>query len=224
MDIAKAARGLVVVLAAGVLTACTSAGAVSGPIPTPALDAALAPTKSRQVAVVAGGCFWGIQSVYQHVRGVVEATSGYAGGEAATAHYEMVGGGDTGHAESVEVVYDPSQITYGQLLRVFFSVAHDPTQRNRQGPDYGPQYRSAIFTGDAEQDRIARAYIAQLDDAKVFASAIATVVSPLTRFYAAEDYHQNYADLHPNDMYIRINDAPKVENLQRVLPELFVKR
>jgi peptide-methionine (S)-S-oxide reductase len=206
------------------IAACSGATAATGPIPAPQTDAPLATAKGSKTAVLAGGCFWGIQAVFQHVRGVTRATSGYAGGTAATAHYEMVGTGRTGHAESVEVVYDPSQITFGQLLRVFFSVAHDPTQLNRQGPDDGPQYRSAIFYADAEQQRIAEAYIAQLDAAKIFRRPIVTTLTPLAGFYAAEDYHQDYATLHPDDLYIRINDAPKVVNLRKDFPELYVER
>jgi peptide-methionine (S)-S-oxide reductase len=190
-------------------------------VPMPMVDQPLSSATSRATAVVAGGCFWGIQAVFQHVRGVTRAVSGYAGGPASTAHYEMVGTGRTGHAEAVEITYDPSQISYGQLLRVFFSVAHDPTQLNRQGPDVGPQYRSAIFYSAAEQERIARAFIAQLDQAQVFSRPIATKLSALDRFYPAEDYHQDYADKHPGDPYIVINDAPKVEHLKEVFPELY---
>jgi peptide-methionine (S)-S-oxide reductase len=193
-------------------------------VPSPAVDAQLAASGSpNKVAVVAGGCFWGIQAVYQHVRGVKKAVSGYAGGAANTAHYEMVGTGRTGHAESVQIFYDPAVVSYGQLLRVFFSVAHDPTTLNRQGPDDGPQYRSAIFVQDAEQEKIARAYIAQLDQARVFRSPIVTDVTKLPAFYDAEDYHQDYATLHPRDSYIMINDAPKVANLQTLFPDLYVE-
>jgi peptide-methionine (S)-S-oxide reductase len=193
-------------------------------VPSPAVDAQLAaPGSPMKVAVVAGGCFWGIQAVYQHVRGVKKAVSGYAGGEANTAHYEMVGTGRTGHAESVQIFYDPAVVSYGQLLRVFFSVAHDPTTLNSQGPDDGPQYRSAIFFQDAEQEKIARAYIAQLDQARVFHSPIVTEVTKLPSFYDAEDYHQDYATLHPRDSYIMINDAPKVVNLKTAFPDLYVE-
>jgi peptide-methionine (S)-S-oxide reductase len=205
--------------------ACGAVGAtMSVSVPPPQVDAALAPTKGAATAVVAGGCFWGVQAVFQHTRGVRRALSGYAGGTAETAHYEIVSSGMTGHAESVEVTYDPSVITYGQLLRVFFAVAHDPTELNRQGPDDGRQYRSAIFTADKEQERIARAYIDQLNQAKVFDRPVVTNVSALTEFYPAEDYHQDYATLHPNDMYIRINDAPKVEHLRQMFPEMFVAK
>jgi peptide-methionine (S)-S-oxide reductase len=204
----------------GVAAAC-SATAASGPVPAPAVDAPLAKAKGQRVAVVAGGCFWGIQAVYQHTKGVTTAVSGYAGGSADTAHYEIVGTGQTGHAESEQVTYDPSQITYGQLLRVFFSVAHDPTTLNRQGPDEGTQYRSVIFYADPEQQRIAEAYIAQLNDAHVFGRPIVTEVVPLNGFFPAEDYHQDYATNHPYDMYIMVNDAPKVANLKKLFPELY---
>lgn len=207
-----------------VAMACATAGATSGPVPAPAVDLPRATSPSTQTIVVSGGCFWGIQAVYQHVRGVTRATSGYAGGSARTAHYEMVGTGSTGHAESVQIAYDPSVTTYGQLLRVFFSVAHDPTELNRQGPDDGTQYRSAIWVSSEDEARVARAYIAQLDAAKVFPGKIVTEVSPLKGFYAAEDYHQDYARLHPSDLYIMINDAPKVTNLKREFPDLYIER
>jgi peptide-methionine (S)-S-oxide reductase len=193
-------------------------------VPNPALDASLATAKSKQTAVIAGGCFWGIQAVFQHVKGVISATSGYSGGEASTAEYERVSNGDTGHAESVKITYDPSQITYGQLLRVFFSVAHDPTQLNRQGPDTGSQYRSSIFYGSDEQKRIAEAYIAQLEQAKVFPRPIVTQVVPLKAFYPAEAYHQDYATRHPDAPYIVYNDAPKVANLRQQFPALYTGR
>ena len=188
----------------------------------PALDASLAASHGEQIAVVSGGCFWGIQAVFQHVKGVISATSGYSGGSKTTAEYEVVSSGATGHAESVKIVYDPSQITYGGLLKVFFSVAHDPTQLNRQGPDTGSQYRSVIFYDGDEQKRIAEAYIAQLDQAKVFGRPIVTQVVPLKAFYPAEAYHQNYASLHPTDPYIFYNDAPKVEHLRQQFPDLYV--
>ena len=197
------------------------AGERAGSFPNPAVDAPLAAAKSEQTAVVSGGCFWGIQAVFQHVKGVVNATSGYAGGSAKTAEYEIVSTGETGHAESVKITYDPSQITYGQLLRVFFSVAHDPTQLNRQGPDEGTQYRSSIFYGNDEQKRIAEAYIAQLEKARVFPGTIVTKVVPLEGFYPAEGYHQNYAANHPHDPYIVYNDAPKVAHLREQLPDLY---
>jgi peptide-methionine (S)-S-oxide reductase len=190
-------------------------------IPSPSLDESLAAKSDQKMIVFAGGCFWGIQAVFQHTKGVVMATSGYAGGDAATATYEQVGTGRTGHAESVQVIYDPSKVTVGQLLRVFFSVAHDPTELNRQGPDDGPQYRSEIFAASPEQEKIAKAYIAQLDKTGVFREPIVTKISALDGFYPAEDYHQDYATKHPNDMYIVINDAPKVAALKKTLPELY---
>jgi peptide-methionine (S)-S-oxide reductase len=204
--------------------ACGRVSAVGTAIPPPQVDAALTPEPRDATVVLAGGCFWGVQAVFQHTRGVVRAVSGYAGGAADTAHYDIVSSGTTGHAESVEVTWDTSQITYGQILRVFFGVAHDPTQRDRQGPDEGSQYRSAIFTADLEQARIARAYIRQLDESLIFAAPIATQVSALAQFYPAEDYHQDYAAKHPDDLYIRINDAPKVERLRQTLPDLFAAR
>jgi len=199
----------------------SSAADRGGAFPQPAVDASLATAKSEQTAVVSGGCFWGIQAVFQHVKGVINATSGYAGGSAKTAQYETVSTGETGHAESVKITYDPSQITYGQLLRVFFSVAHDPTQLNRQGPDEGTQYRSAIWYANDEQKRFAEAYIAQLEKAKVFPGRIVTQVVPLNGFYPAEGYHQNYAANHPYDPYIVYNDAPKVEHLREQFPGLY---
>ena len=198
-----------------------SAKDAANPVPAPAVDATLASAKGEQTAVVSGGCFWGIQAVFAHVKGVVRATSGYAGGSQKTANYETVSTGETGHAESVEIVYDPSQITYGQLLRVFFSVAHDPTELNRQGPDEGTQYRSMISYTSDEQKKIAEAYIAQLDKAKVFPQKIVTQVVPLKGFYAAEDYHQDYAARHPDSPYIYFNDAPKVAHLKTEFPDLY---
>jgi peptide-methionine (S)-S-oxide reductase len=201
------------------------AGAADGiAIPTAKVDDVLAASPGQAVAVFAGGCFWGVQAVFQHTRGVLRATSGYAGGAADTAHYEMVGSDTTGHAESVEVVYDPSKVTFGQLLRVFFAVAHDPTQLNYQGPDTGTQYRSVVFTANADQARIAKAYVEQLGAANVFRGKIVTVIANPTPFYPAEAYHQDYATLHPGDPYIRINDAPKVENLKALLPELYSEK
>ncbi|MGA2387361.1 MAG: peptide-methionine (S)-S-oxide reductase MsrA [Candidatus Sulfotelmatobacter sp.] len=212
---------MMVVVLAGAL-ACRAGSAA--PTPTPAADEARAATSAKETAVVAGGCFWGIQAVFQHVKGVVSATSGYSGGSVKNPDYEMVSSGDTGHAESVEVVYDPSQITYGELLRVFFSVALDPTEVNRQGPDEGTQYRSVIFYSNDQQKQIAEAYIAQLNAAKIFGRPIATQVVPLKAFYAAEGYHQNYATLHPDNPYIVYNDAPKVANLRREFPDLYSGR
>jgi peptide-methionine (S)-S-oxide reductase len=173
--------------------------------------------------VLSGGCFWGMQLVFEHVKGVTGVTAGYSGGTAETAQYEIVSGGETGHAESVKIVYDPSKITYGRLLKVFFSVAHDPTELNRQGPDEGTQYRSVIFYGDKNQLRIARAYIDQLDRAKIFSRKIVTQLNPLNEFYPAEQYHQDYAIHHPNDPYIKYNDLPKVDRLFEQLTDLYVR-
>lgn len=190
-------------------------------VPAPSVDAALGNGKSDQTAVLAGGCFWGIQAVFQHVKGVISATSGYSGGSSATAEYELVSTGETGHAESVKITYDPTQITYGRILQIFFSVAHDPTELNRQGPDEGTQYRSAIFYNGDEQKRIAEAYIAQLNQAKVFRRQIVTQVAPLKAFYPAEAYHQDYATRHPDNPYIVYNDAPKVAHLRQQFPDLY---
>lgn len=215
-------RKILGLAAALMLAACASAGEEAVKIPAPALDQA--PRAGLRTAVVAGGCFWGVQGVYQHLKGVRKVLSGYAGGDAASADYQSVSSGDTGHAESVQIVYDPSQVTYGQILQVFFSVAHDPTQLNRQGPDTGTQYRSAIFYGDEEDRKIAQAYIAQLDKAGVFGKRIVTRVDPLRGFYAAEDYHQDYLLEHPSNPYIVINDLPKVRNFQKLFPALYVNK
>jgi peptide-methionine (S)-S-oxide reductase len=196
--------------------------AAKQPIPPPKVDAPLAVTAGSETAVFAGGCFWGTQAVFQRVKGVIKTTTGYAGGSAATATSDQVVTETTGHAESVEVVYDPSRITYGQLLRVFFFVAHDPTELNRQGPDVGTSYRSAIFYTNDEQKRVATAYIAQLDAAKVFPKPIVTEVTPLKGFYRAEDYHQDYALKNPGNPYIQICDLPKISALKQQFPELFV--
>jgi peptide-methionine (S)-S-oxide reductase len=193
----------------------------SGPIPDPTIDAPLAKVKGEQTAVLAGGCFWGIEAVYEHVKGVTHVESGYAGGSSETAEYRTVSSGRTGHAESVRITYDPSQVTYGQLLKVFFAVAHDPTELNRQGPDTGTQYRSAIFYANDEQKRIAESYIAQLDQAKIFPSKIVTQVVPSKGFYEAEGYHQNYLANHPDEPYIVYNDMPKLQSLRQQLPELY---
>ena len=207
----------------GALAACNFAGARSKPIalPDPKLDVPKAAAKADAVAVFAGGCFWGVEAVFEHVKGVKDAVSGYAGGKSGSAQYETVSTGDTGHAESVKVTYDPGKVSYGQLLKVYFSVAHDPTQLNRQSPDVGPQYRSEIFTTSAEQARIAKAYIAQLTAAKVFAAPIVTKVEPLPAFYPAEAYHQDYLRLHPNEPYIVFNDAPKLVHLKQMFPALY---
>ncbi|MBS0431215.1 MAG: peptide-methionine (S)-S-oxide reductase MsrA [Proteobacteria bacterium] len=190
-------------------------------LPPPVQDAPLTAHAATEKAVFAGGCFWGMQWVFEHVRGVTDVTAGYSGGSRATAQYERVGEGDTGHAESIEVKFDPSQVSYGQLLRVYFSVATDPTQLNRQGPDTGTQYRGVIFYGDAQQEKIARAYLAQLAAAKAFDAPIVTQLVPFKAFYPAEDYHQDYARIHPDAPYIAINDAPKVVHLQQLLPQLY---
>ena len=195
----------------------------AAPLPDPTLDAPASTAKGAQTAVFAGGCFWGVEAVFEHVRGITEVVSGYSGGSAGTAKYDRVSSGSTGHAESVRITYDPSHVTYGQLLKVFFSVAHDPTELNRQGPDTGTQYRSAIFYTNDEQKRIAEAYIAQLQAAHAFSRPIVTQVTPLKAFYEAEAYHQDYLVRHPNQPYIVINDLPKVVNLQRQFPTLYVK-
>jgi len=184
-------------------------------IPPPSAD--IAPSgDGLKTLVLAGGCFWGVQGVYQHTRGVVSAVSGYAGGEARTAKYELVGRGTTGHAEAVQITYDPKQVTFGKLLQIYFSVVHDPTQLNRQGPDVGPQYRSTVFTSDPAERKAAESYIAQLDGAKVYPKKIATTMEPLKGFYPAEDYHQDYLTLHPTQPYIVFNDLPKIENLKKL--------
>jgi peptide-methionine (S)-S-oxide reductase len=188
-------------------------------IPPPALE--LPVQAKEQVAVLAGGCFWGVQLVYQHTKGVIQAVSGYSGGTQNTAVYEVVSSGRTGHAESVQVRFDPKEISYGKILQVFFSVTHDPTQLNRQGPDVGPQYRTAIFYANDEQRRIAEAYVKQLDDLKLFRHPIVTRIDQLQAFYPAESYHQDYATLHPHQPYISYNDLPKVEKLKQLMPEVY---
>ena len=206
---------------AGFMVTRTKKASSGGPIPAPALDDALSAKPAKVKAVFAGGCFWGTQAVFERLKGVVDTTAGYAGGSAATATYDQVTTETTGHAESVEVVYDPSRITYGTLLRIFFSAAHDPTQVNRQGPDVGTSYRSAIFYESDDQKRIAEAYIAQLNAAHVFARPIATEVSSLKGFYRGEDIHQDYALHHPGNPYIMVCDRPKIAALKREFPELF---
>jgi len=193
-------------------------------VPAPAVDIPAASVQGPQTAVFAGGCFWGVEAVFRHVKGVSKAVSGYAGGSFKTADYERVSTGSTGHAESVEVTYDPAQVSYGELLRIFFSVAHDPTQLNRQGPDYGTQYRSAIFYVSDEQKRVAQAYIAQLGQAKAYPSAIVTQVVALPAFYAAEAYHQNYLALHPTQPYIVMHDLPKLAQLKQQFPDRYVAK
>lgn len=212
----------VVFLIVATMVACSAVTASATAIPDPALDAPLATAKGEQTAVLAGGCFWGVEAVFEHVKGVSDVRSGYSGGSPATAQYEKVGSGKTGHAESVRITYDPSQISYGQLLKVFFAVAHDPTELNRQGPDTGTQYRSAIFYSNEEQKRIAQAYIEQLNRAaKVFKRPIVTEVAAFQSFNEAEAYHQDYLVNHPDEPYIVINDLPKVENLRKQLPGLY---
>jgi peptide-methionine (S)-S-oxide reductase len=210
-----------IILIVTAMVACSSINASATVIPDPALDAPLASAKGEQTAVLAGGCFWGVEAVFEHVKGVIDVRSGYSGGSPKTAQYEKVGSGETGHAESVRITYDPSQISYGQLLKVFFSVAHDPTQLNRQGPDTGTQYRSAIFYSNDEQQRIAQAYINQLDQAQVFGRSIVTQVAALQSFNEAEGYHQDYLAHHPDEPYIVINDLPKIANLRKQLPGLY---
>lgn len=193
-----------------------------GKLPSPATD--VKATTQTATAIFAGGCFWGVEGVFERLKGVSNAVSGFAGGKKSTAHYDMVSEGNTGHAESVKVTYDPSQISYGQLLQVFFSVAHDPTELNRQGPDEGTQYRSAIFYSDEEQKRVAEAYIKQLTDAKVFRHKIVTQLTPLEGFYPAEAYHQHFLQRNPNYPYIVYNDMPKIRELEKQFPELVAKK
>jgi peptide-methionine (S)-S-oxide reductase len=221
MSRSYAMRNTVVALVIAFAASIGCTAATKTPLPAPANDSPLAQAAGKQTAVFAGGCFWGTQSVFERVKGVLATTAGYSGGSAATATYEQVGQENTGHAESVKVVYDPSKITYGQLLQIFFSVVHDPTQLNRQGPDVGESYRSVIFYANDEQQKISKAYIAQLDAAKVFRKPIVTQVVPLKGFYDAESYHQDYALNHPDDSYIMVCDRPKVEALKQQFPELF---
>jgi len=190
-------------------------------IPVPAVDASVPADATSQTIVLAGGCFWGVQGVFEHTKGVTRAVSGYSGGTKETAHYEMVGTERTGHAESVQITYDPKQISYGRILQIYFSVAHNPTELNYQGPDQGPSYRSAIFYANEDQKRVAEAYIAQLDKAHVFPSPIVTKLEPLTGFYPAEDYHQDFLVLHPSYPYIVFNDLPKVANLKKLFADYY---
>ena len=217
--LAVRSAALAVLMAVGAFSGCSAAA--KAPVPAAQSDSPLAQTSGKATAVFAGGCFWGTQSVFERVKGVLDTTAGYAGGSAATATYDQVTQETTGHAESVKVVYDPSKITYGQLLRIFFSVAHDPTQLNRQGPDVGSSYRSAIFYSNDEQEKISKAYIAQLDAAKIFPKPIVTQVVPLKGFYDAESYHQDYALNNPNNPYIMVCDRPKIEALKQEFPQLF---
>jgi peptide-methionine (S)-S-oxide reductase len=211
---------LLLVAGAG-LTVLRSGAEEARVIPPPALDAPTAPAAASEVAVLAGGCFWGVQGVFQHVNGVTNAVSGYAGGEQKTARYDVVTSGTTGHAESVQITFDPRRISYGRILQIYFSVAHDPTELNRQGPDVGTQYRSAVFPTNPEQARIAKAYIAQLNQARAYDKTIVTKIEPDRAFYPAEDYHQDFLTRNPHYPYIVINDLPKIENLKRVFPDLY---
>lgn len=221
----KSLLGLIFIplgLAGGIAWNMPRAAETATVITAPAVDARKV-AGALQTAVFAGGCFWGTQGVFEHVRGVQKVLSGYSGGDASTARYGAVGSGRTGHAEAIQITYDPALVSYGELLQVFFSVAHDPTQLNRQGPDSGTQYRSAIFYGNDAQQKIATSYIAQLDKANAFRRAIVTEVSPLKAFYPAEDYHQDYLINHPRNPYIVINDLPKIANLKQLLPKLYVE-
>ena len=210
------------VLGAGIALPCLPAAAEDArSIPAPVLDEPANSFAKSEVAALAGGCFWGVQGVYQHVEGVFSAVSGYAGGAANTAHYQMVGTGTTGHAESVQITFDPWHISYGRILQIFFSVAHDPTELDRQGPDLGTQYRSAIFPADPDQARVAAAYITQLDRAHVFDAPIVTRIEPGRTFYPAENYHQDFLTRHPSYPYIAINDLPKIEALKRLFPDRY---
>jgi peptide-methionine (S)-S-oxide reductase len=222
MDRTQFRRAALAFTAAGILglgwfAAPTRAAEEAVVIPPPASD--VAPADGLKTFVLAGGCFWGVQGVYQHTKGVTKAVSGYAGGKAATAQYEMVGTGSTGHAEAVQITYDPKQVTLGKLLQIYFSVVHDPTQLNRQGPDSGTQYRSTVFTSDPQERKVVEAYIAQLNGAKVYGKKIATTLEPLQGFYPAEDYHQDYLTLHPSQPYIAFNDIPKIENLKKIFAD-----
>ncbi len=222
MRLPLASAALLVLLGlAGALSwpARTAESATALPLPT--LDPPAATTEATATAVLAGGCFWGVQAVFQHVKGVSQVLSGYSGGAKDTAQYETVSSGTTGHAESVQIKFDPRQISYGRILQIYFSVAHDPTELNRQGPDVGTQYRSAIFFANEGPQKVAQAYIAQLDKAHAFKEPIVTKLTPFTAFYPAEKYHQDYATLHPDNPYIYYNDLPKVENLKRLFPDVY---
>jgi peptide-methionine (S)-S-oxide reductase len=206
-------------LSAIVLSGAATADGQTAPLPNPVKDMPMAKTVGQQTAVFAGGCFWGVEAVFRHVKGVISSTSGYAGGAARTADYAQVSTGTTGHAESVQVVYDPAQISYGQLLKVFFAVAHNPTELNRQGPDHGTQYRSAIFATSDSQQQVARAYIDQIQP--LYKAPVVTQVGPLQAFYPAEPHHQNYLALHPTQPYIVYNDLPKLDHLREQFPALY---
>lgn len=214
-------RALLVIPLIGFAVNAARAAEPAVVIPPPTLDATASAGDGPQTIVLAGGCFWGVQAVYQHTKGVTSAVSGYAGGEKQTAHYEMVGTGRTGHAESVAVTFDPQQISYGKILQIYFSVAHNPTELNYQGPDVGTQYRSAIFYANDEQKRVASAYIVELDKAHVFPGPIVTHLEPLHGFFPAEEYHQDFAVLHPSYLYIVLNDLPKVDNLKRLFADVY---
>jgi len=203
------------------ITVAPASSPPNSAFPRPAVDSPVVSARGQEVAILSAGCFWGVQAVYEHTRGVISATSGYTGGNADTAHYEIVSSGNTGHAESVKVVFDRSQITYGQILMIFFAVAHNPTELNKQGPDWGTQYRSGIFYGTPEQKKIAEAYIAQLDAAKIYPQKIVTQVVPFKEFFSAERDHQDYLKRHPDNPYIVINDLPKLANLKKLFPELY---
>jgi peptide-methionine (S)-S-oxide reductase len=205
------------------LALCAALTLSAADFPAPAVDAPRAATKGRATAVLAGGCFWCTEAVFENVAGVEKVVSGYSGGSAATAKYQIVSSGMTTHAEAIEITYDPSRVTYGHLLKIFFSIAHDPTQLDRQGPDSGKQYRSAIFFGDEEQKKIAEAYIKQLSEAKVFSKPIVTQVVPLKGFYPAEDYHQDYAANNPGNPYVSVNALPKVQKLKKAEPDAVKK-
>lgn len=210
-----------VILSVWALLGASVAAEKAVKLPAPALDMPTGIENARETAVLAGGCFWGVQAVFQHTQGVLNAVSGYAGGQRETANYASIGTGRTGHAESVQITYDPKQISYGKLLQIYFSVAHDPTQLNRQGPDYGTQYRSAVFYTNASQKEVAERYVAQLDAAKMFPGKIVTQLTPLSAFYPAEAYHQDYATLNPRSPYIARFDLPKIANLKSVMPEVY---
>jgi len=209
------------ILGAALVRAAIGATTSIAAFPDPPVDESGHHAAKRESAVLAGGCFWGVEAVFDHVQGVVNAVSGYSGGNKKTAHTVLVEGGGTGHAESVKLTYDPAKITYGQILKIFFSVVHDPTELNHQGPDIGPQYRSVIFYGDDDQKNVAEAYIRQLDQAKVFAGKIVTEVVPLHGFYAAEELHQHFSDRHPDNPYVVANDLPKLAALKKKFPELY---
>jgi peptide-methionine (S)-S-oxide reductase len=209
-----------VLLSSLALTASVAMAGEHAQFPDPAVDVPAATGQDKQIAVLAGGCFWGVEGVFERVKGVTDVVSGFSGGDKKTAHYETVSEGDTGHAESVKITFDPAKVTYGQLLKIFFSVAHDPTELNRQGPDTGTQYRSAIFYADDEQKKVAQAYIQQLNDAHIFSRRIVTQVVPLNGFYAAEAYHQHFLDNNMNYPYIVYNDLPKIRALKKEYPEM----